>query len=201
MKNNTFDDVQKNNEQDLITIKSNVESLSFNRKDVNEIDKYLEGSLEPEIEIDKMRFSYLEKINDSQYYLIHYGGGIKLQNNLLLKIDCSNKVTSKLISEASFLQNLKISPNRKYIAFVFGRNEGTIVLRNDLVIIDSTTLEEAKIDEDIKPFKYTISEYKWIDNKTLELVIPNIKNWDFDALEKWFKSSQRQTRKIKLKIY
>ncbi|QIB27716.1 hypothetical protein [Caloranaerobacter azorensis] len=201
VKNNIFDDVQNNNGKDYIIIKSNGETLSFNRKDVNELDKYLEGSFDSADEINRIRFTYLKKINDTQYYLIHYGGGVKLQNNLLVKKDCSDKVTSKLISEASFYQNFKISPNKQYIAFLFGRNEGTVVLRNNLVIVDSTTLEEIKIDKLIKPFKYAILEYIWINNKDLEVIIPDIESWDFNTLEEWFRSSQRQTRKIKLKIY
>lgn len=62
MKNNIFDDVQNNNGKDYIIIKSNGETLLFNRKDVNELDKYLEGSFDPATEINRMRFTYLKKL-------------------------------------------------------------------------------------------------------------------------------------------
>ena len=77
--------LEDDNAKDNITLVIEDKSLSFNKKDFIEIEKYIEGSFDPEIEIDRMKLTYLGKIDNNEYYIIHYGGGMKASNDLLVR--------------------------------------------------------------------------------------------------------------------
>ncbi|WP_432666737.1 hypothetical protein R9X47_10290 [Wukongibacter baidiensis] len=192
---------QDSNDENYITLTYDNESISFNKNAIYELKEYLENSSDPEIEIGRIKLTDLIKLNNNEYYIISYGGGIKLSNNLLLKKNEDGSFSSKLLSEASMYQNFMNSPNKKYIAFLFGRHEGPEVIRNDLVVVESITLETVEIDKVIESFTLPILKYIWLDNETLEIIVPDIKNTDFNTLDQWFKSKQKRTRKIVGKIH
>lgn len=201
IKDITLNKIQDNNEKNYITLAYDNKLISFNKNDVPELKEYLENSSDPEIEIDRIKVTYLTKFNSNEYYIISYGGGVKLSSNLLLKKDEDGLFTSKLLSEASMYQNFMNSPNKKYIVFLFGRNEGPEVIRNELVVVNTITLVRIEIDEIIKPFTLPILKYIWVNNETLEIIVPDIKNTDFNTLNQWFKYEQKPTRKIIKKIH
>jgi len=191
------------NSIDKINLQHEHGNFSFNKREIPEIDKYLENSMDPKLEIRRMNLLYITNINDKKYYLLKYGCGTKLCNNLLIQQN-GKKIKSTLLSESSIYQQFKVSPELNYIAFLFGRNEGTIVIRHDLVVINSSSLQknQLKINKknDFKSFNWLIENFKWLSDRVIQITIPKIDNFNFINLEKWIKSEQKETQNINLKI-
>ncbi|MTI65032.1 MAG: hypothetical protein FH753_00320 [Firmicutes bacterium] len=181
-----------------ITLSCEQGDFTFNKSAIPEIDKYLKNSENPQLEIENMELYYITKIKDSKYYILSFGCGMKLSDSLLIKQN--NNINPTLLSKASIYQGFKSSPNLKHIAFLFGRNEGNKVIRNDLVIIDSSNLQNNKINN-FKSFNWPINEFEWISNETIEITIPALNKFSFNNIKKWNFNNQKDTKKIKLKVF
>jgi len=205
-KNNWYlvDEINNNKESfDKITLKSDEINFSFDRKDIPEIDAYLSDNNDLKIEIERMNLLHVSTINDNNYYIIQYGCGTKLCNNILVE---ENKgiLNTVLLSEFSIYQGLKLSPNLNYMVFIFGRNEGSIVIKHDLVIVNISDLQKQQLivseKEKFKSFNWMITNVEWLNDDRLQITIPSIANFDFDYLKQWIESNNQETKNIKLTI-
>jgi hypothetical protein len=190
-------------EDNIITIQDEDDSISFKRKDIPEIDEYLDGCDDIKVEIERMKLWHLTRMENDNYYLIKYSCGTKLCNNVLVKIH-DGKLKSVLLSEASMYQDMKVSTNEKYMAFVFGINEGNMVIRHDLEVVDISNMEKKTVtlknDKNFNPFTWYLESFKWINDQEIKISIPNIDSFDFESLKKWLDDDSRETKDIELKV-
>jgi hypothetical protein len=142
-------------------------------------------------------------MENDNYYLIKYSCGTKLCNNVLVKIH-DGEIKSVLLSEASMYQDMRVSPNEKYMAFVFGINEGNMVIRHDLEVVDINNMEKKTVtlkkDKNFNPFTWYLESFKWINDQEIKISIPNIDSFDFESLKKWLDDDSRETKDIELKV-
>ncbi|WP_053368117.1 hypothetical protein [Bacillus sp. FJAT-27245] len=192
----------KTNEQkdfDLHIEMPNREPLYVSLETLPILNTYLEQFEDKKNEISRIRSSYLYTTDQKDYFLVNYSCGTKLCNQLLLEHK-QGEIQSLHISEASFLQNSKL--NNDYIAFLFGRNEGSDVLRNQVVIIDLKNFRKVSPPEDMKvleSFEYPIPTIEWGDG-TLLSTIADIDDTSYEGIKKWYKNNQEPIKQFKWKI-
>lgn len=131
------------------------------KKHIPVLISYLEQFDEPEIEMNKIQSNYLFSHKERDYFLLSYSCGIKVCNQLLLEQYQGNIKTLE-VSEASFLQDFKHS--KDYLAFLFGRNEGTEAIRNQVVIFNLQDFQKNNLPEYLgilESFEYPILSIEW----------------------------------------
>ncbi|GIO65894.1 hypothetical protein [Paenibacillus cookii] len=148
------------------------------------LNQYLEQFEDKKNELNRMRINYLFTNNQKDYILLNYSCGTKLCNQLLLEHK-DGEWLSLQISESSFLQVSK--QNGEKVAFLFGRNEGSEVLRNQVVIVNMKNFQEISPPENLKilsSFEYPISMIEWNDD-TLIAKVANIDDISFENVKEW----------------
>jgi hypothetical protein len=162
------------------------------------LTSYLEQFDEPKKEINRIRSNYLFSKNQRDYFLLSYSCGTKLCNQLLLEYN-RGTIQSFKVSEESFLQNSKL--NNDYIAFLFGRNEDSEVLRNQVVIINLKDFQKISPPEDLKvleSFEYPIPIIEWKDGALIS-TIADIDDTSYEAIKEWYKNNQEPIQQLKWK--
>ncbi|RHW35973.1 hypothetical protein D1B31_17955 [Neobacillus notoginsengisoli] len=200
--NISIDNSLKTNQQKDLNLHiemPNQEPLYVSLETVPILSTYLEQFEDKKNEINRIRSSYLYTNNQKDYFLVNYSCGTKLCNQLLLEHN-QGDIQSLQISESSFLQNSKL--NNDYLAFLFGRNEGSEVLRNQVVIINIKNFQKISPPEDLKvleSFKYPIPFIEWRDG-TLISTIADIDDTSYERIKEWYKNNQEPFQQLKWKI-
>ncbi|WP_188205543.1 hypothetical protein [Alkalibacillus aidingensis] len=168
-------------------------------KDIPILQSYLEQFDEPKSEVNRMRSNYLLSNKQRDYFLISYNCGTNLCDQLLLEHNQGDFNTFK-VSEASFMQVSK--QNNDYLAFLFGRNEGDEVLRNEVVIFNLEDFQKISPPENLamlESFEYPISSIEWKDGRLIT-TIAEIDDTSFEALMEWYKNHENPTQKLQWEI-
>lgn len=191
--------IQANREKELLLQMKipNQNPLSISVDKIPIINSYLEPFKDKKSELNRMRINYLFTNNQKEYILLNYSCGTKLCNQLLLEHK-DGEWQSLQISESSFLQFSK--QNGEIAAFLFGRNEGSEVLRNQVVIVNLKKFEEIPPPENLKilsSFEYPISMIEWNDD-TLIAKVANIDDTSFTNVKEWNKKTFKQ---LEWKVY
>lgn len=134
---------------------------------------YLDQTEDSELEISRFRSNYMFTHNHKDYFLVSYNCGTKPCNQLLVELD-QDEIKSFEVSESSFLQGVKL--NEGHSVFLFGRNEGTEVVRNHVVIFNLDEFRKVLPPEQLRvleSFEYPILS-GWITN--LEWILPTWKS-------------------------
>lgn len=155
------------------------------------LNSYLEQFEDNKNELNRVSSTFLFTNNQKDYILLNYSCGMKLCNQLLLEHK-DGEFRSLQVSESSFLQESK--QNNEYIAFLFGRNEGTEVLRNQVVIINLKKFQKISPPENLNifgSFEYPIPMIEWNDN-TLIARIADIDDISYKSLNEWNKKKTFQ---------
>ncbi|WDV45647.1 hypothetical protein PV797_19460 [Clostridiaceae bacterium M8S5] len=176
--------------------------IKIKSSDIPIVNQYLNESDDPESEIRWMSLDYIGKVKDNTYFLLKYGRAIKLRDYVLIKFR-RNTFNSSITLAFGIYQEHKYSLDNKYLAFNFRYNQGNTVLRNDIVVIDLLEMKKCiltNVQEKYQPFLWWISDYKWVGDKKIEISIPNIKEFDFESLEKWGLSEDRESRVIEFLV-
>ncbi|WP_409271247.1 hypothetical protein V1499_17760 [Neobacillus sp. SCS-31] len=195
----------KNSKDDSLTSKQETELfLKIELQDENllniSVDKvavlnsYLEQFEDKENELNRMQGKYLFTYNQKDYILLNYSCGSKLCNHLLLEHN-EGKIQSLEMAELSFMQDSKL--NNEYIAFLFGKNEGSDVLRNQVVIVDLKRFREIFPPDDLiilRSFEYPIPMIEWHDGNLIANVA-NITDTSYESLKEWNKTKNSQKLK------
>lgn len=125
---------------------------------------------------------------------IGYSCGTKLCSHVLVQIKDGNEIKALPLREGSIFQEAYFSPDESKLAILFGRNEGTEFVRNIVVFVDATKLEEIKIVDPSDPVRQLISDdsfiwpirdLKWLDNETLTLTVPDLTDSSYEAIVNW----------------
>lgn len=137
---------------------------------------------------------------------IRYGCGVKQCDHTLVQIKNDSFQSLPLHSGSIWVRHA-FSPNEKNLAILLGRNEGTEVLRNSLLIIDADSFRLAEIqnaDElasqlTAPEFLFPIVSMSWENDRTLKATIPDTEDVSFDALQEW-KQGEHKTKEVYLQM-
>ena len=93
------------------------------------------------------------------------------------------------------------SPNKQFIAFRYSdKNEikGETLTFDTLHVINLTEMRFSTLSTDqiISMYSHPIVSYKWLDNETIEYLIPDVDIRDTDVLLQWQKSDEKPTKPI-----
>ncbi|MGG1660514.1 hypothetical protein [Brevibacillus sp. NRS-1366] len=128
---------------------------------------------------------------------ISYSCGVKLCNHVLIQIK-NDEIKTLPFGSSSIFQKALFSPDEKMLGIVLGRNEGTELVRNNLFVVDIKRLEAAKVAcssdvvnqlVEVDSFIWPIHLIQWLDNKTLEVTVPQLNDSSYDALVTWKKGN------------
>lgn len=190
-------------EQNLITIEDKGISINIPINKIPEIEKFLEGAVDKEVEIRRMRGIILKTTESKSFILLSYGCGAKMCDTLLIQKQGEEIHTLQL--PYGIFQDYIFSPSENYVLFVYGIDEGSInrnfirvVHLNKMQLVESQSKEWSKefFEEPIWP----ILDYKWIDNHTILIKIPDTRSSDLPLLEEWFTSEKKKTKEITIKF-
>jgi len=177
---------------------TNQEPLYVSIDKIPILTSYLEQFEDKKTEINNIRSRYLYTNNQKDYILVNYSCGMKLCNQLLLEEKQGN-IQSIQVSESSFLQDSKY--NHDYLAFLFGRNEGSDVVRNQVVIINLKDFKKISPPEDlqlIESFEYPIPMIEWKDG-SLIATIADIDDTSYEGVKEWY-TNNKDLIQLKWKI-
>jgi len=171
---------------------SNSVELSFDTTSINvpvhelpELEEFL-ASVEPadrQVEWERVQTSAFSSPTGVIYGDIRYNCGTKLCDHLWLQIKDDQRRTFDLpASNASIFVNHAFSPKETYLALLLGRNEGTELVRHQLLILrtdefraaavqgEPVALSEQAVSSD---FAFPILDLEWMDDQTLKIAIPD----------------------------
>lgn len=157
---------------------------------------YLKQFEKPEKEINRIRSSYLLTNNKKDYFLVSYSCGSKQCDQLLLEYN-QEEIQSFHVSEASFYQDSIYDNN--YLTFLFGRNEGSEVLRNQVVTFNLEEFQKIQPPEDLtalETFEYPIPSIEWSDG-TLIVTIADLENTTYENIKKWYENKKLPIQLLK----
>ncbi|MFO1443364.1 hypothetical protein KDN24_09105 [Bacillus sp. Bva_UNVM-123] len=177
----------------------NQEELYVSIDKVPILKSYLEQFEDKNSEINRIRGRYLYTNNQKDYILVNYSCGTKLCNQLLLE-EKEGDIQSIQVSVSSYLQDFK--GNNDYLAFLFGRNEGSEVVRNQVVIINLRDFQKISPPEDLilfESFEYPIPIIEWKDGILIG-TIATIDDTSYEGIMQWNKSNQAPTQQLKWKM-
>ncbi|GIO29399.1 MULTISPECIES: hypothetical protein [Paenibacillus] len=191
--------IQANREKELLLQMKipNQNPLNISVDKIPIINSYLEPFEDKKSELNRMRINDLFTYNQKDYILLNYSCGTKLCNQLLLEHK-DGEWQSLQISESSFFQVSK--QNGEIAAFLFGRNEGSEVLRNQVVIVNLKKFQEIPPPENLNmlsSFEYPISMIEWNDD-TLIARVTNIDDTSFTNVKEW---NKKTFKRLEWKVY
>jgi hypothetical protein len=169
------------------------------KKHIPVLISYLEQFDEPEIEMNKIQSKNLLSHKERDYFLLSYSCGIKICNQLLLEYYQGN-IKSFEVSEGSFLQDFKQSND--YLAFLFGSNEGTEVIRNQVVIFNLQDFQKTKLPEYLgilESFEYPILSIEWKDGVFISTVAV-LKDTSYESIMVWNRNNKEPIQKLQWDI-
>lgn len=194
-KNNSLKTDQQN-EFILPIKKPNQEQLYVSIDKVPILKSYLEQFEDTNSEINRIRSKYLYTNNQKNYILVNYSCGTKHCNQLLLE-EKEGDIQSIQVSDSSYLQDFK--DNNDYLAFLFGRNEGSEVVRNQVVIINLKDFQIISPPEDLillESFEYPIPMIEW-KNGILTATMAKIDDTSYEGIIQWNINNQAPTQQLK----
>lgn len=198
-------EVETNMSQEInfVIVEDNGIPLKIPINKIPEIKHYLEGVQDKEIEISRMRGIFLKKEKTESFILLEYGCGTKMCDSVLIRKKGKEITTIKLFF--GIFQDYVFSPNEDNILLVYGVNEGPInrnfikvVNLSEMIFIESQSKE--LMNEFMGEPNWPILEYKWIDNDSISIKIPDTPSSNIEVLEKWFKSKNKNTITVIIKL-
>ncbi|MBG9941038.1 hypothetical protein ABE237_21540 [Brevibacillus formosus] len=198
--------VQKEAERLTFSLDSKEYSVPIPK--VESINKYLEqfDQSDRETEIKRMQATAFTSKSGIIYGDFQYSCGTKLCNHTLVQIK-NDEIKSVPLHSGSIFSDHAFSPNEKNLAILLGKNEGTDVVRNSVMIINTESLTLAELNDasDIvnkltsTDFSIPILSLNWENDTTLKITIPDLTNYSFETLEQWQKK-ENNTKEATLSI-
>lgn len=150
---------------------------------------YLTQSDNPELEMSRLRSTYILTHQEKDYFLVSFNCGVKLCDQLLVEHSSNDEVQSIEVSESSIFQEVK--QHGDHLALLFGRNEGVAVVRNQIALLNLK--EFIKVSppqhlEVLESFEYPITRIEWKDNDLL-VDIADIEEPTFENIQGWNKNN------------
>ncbi|WP_342554423.1 hypothetical protein [Paenibacillus sp. FSL R7-0652] len=188
-----------------IELYSEGKTLKLPLEDIPEYKNYLLHEEDIQSEIDRTQFvtldvpSIAEKIN-----LLKYNCGNKDCSTILVKSD--GKKNKSLNLPAGIFQDYKLSPDHTKVLIRYAYSEGSQVYKQLAAAIDLQSFQwigssSSKLEEQfmLTP-TWPIISYYWKDNNHFIIETAALETNEYTALERWFSSEDRNTKKITIKI-
>ena len=184
--NSIADDLKMSEGKELTLVfeESDSEAIQIEIEKLPVLMSYLTQNDKPELEMDRFQSTYIHTHQQKDYFLISYNCGVKLCDQLLVE-HSQDGINSIEVSNSSFLQDAK--QQEDYLALLFGRNEGTEVVRNQIAVFNLKEFEKVLPPnqlEVLESFDYPISRIEW-EGKDLRVNIANIKELTYENIKKW----------------
>lgn len=173
---------------------------SFNLDSIPLLQRYLDASVNPDIEINRMKATTIS-YKDQKIYLIAYSCSAKNCSYILVN---EQEQKSQLVADIAIFQTVSFSPDETKLMLLFKRPEVHGVTRDAIVIVDLNSFEQLPLrnlsnEQTTLHFNYPILSSRWVDNNSVQIEIPMVKDTSFEELYKWTNGNQSKTTLI-LKI-
>ena len=168
------------------------------------LEMYLDGETDIGTEIERIQVEYLDwHSTKDQYFILKYGCGNKICQLVLVQISELNEVNTVYLGDGIFTGFEGIENT---ILLRIGVNEGNEVIRHQIVIIDLNTMQIQhplnKNDDEVffnSPL-YPITQFKWLTENTIELVVADVPDTTYKSIEKWYNSKNLPVKNVKIAI-
>lgn len=186
-------------------------TISIPTKELPELEDFLASfeSSERQIEWERVNTSAFSSPTGVVYGDIRYSCGTKLCDHLWLQIKEEQRSTLSLPAyDGSIFVSHAFSPNETYLVLLLGRNEGTELVRHQLLVLrtdefsvaavhgEPATISEQAVSGD---FAFPILELEWKDDQTLEVTVPDTADLSYEGLQQW-RDQGSKTRTILLQV-
>ncbi|OUQ87471.1 hypothetical protein B5G50_15795 [Brevibacillus brevis] len=198
--------VQKEAERLTFSLDSKEYSIPIQK--VDSINRYLEqfDQSDRETEIKRIQATAFTSNSGTIYGDFQYSCGTKLCNHTFVQIK-NDEIKSIPLHSGSIFSDHAFSPNEKNLAILLGKNEGTDVVRNSVMIIntESLTLAEFNDASDIvnkltsTDFSIPILSLNWENDTKLKISIPDLTDYSFETLKQW-QQKESKTKEVILSI-
>ncbi|HZG81051.1 MAG TPA: hypothetical protein VEZ13_09830 [Brevibacillus sp.] len=186
-------------------------TLSIPVKELPELEDFL-ASFDPsdrQIEWERVNTSAFSSPTGVVYGDIRYSCGTKLCDHLWLQIKEEQRNTLSLPAyDGSLFVSHAFSPDETYLALLLGRNEGTELVRHQLLVLrtdefsvaavhgEPATISEQAVSGD---FAFPILDLQWKDDQTLEATVPDTADLSYEGLQQW-RDQGSKTRTLLLQV-
>ncbi|EJL21024.1 hypothetical protein [Brevibacillus sp. BC25] len=195
-------------EAERLTFSLDSKEYSIPLQKVDSINKYLEqfDQSDRETEIKRIQATAFTSNSGIIYGDFQYSCGTKLCNHTLVQIK-NDEIKSVPLHSGSIFSDHAFSPNEKNLAILLGKNEGTDVVRNSVMVINTESLTLAELNDasDIvnkltsTDFSIPILSIKWENDTTLKITIPDLTDYSFETLKQW-QQKENKTKEVTLSI-
>ena len=180
------------------------ESIHVPIASLPDLETHLDGETDIGTEIERIQVEYLDwHSTKNQYYILKYGCGNKICQLVLVQISELNEVNTLYLGDGIYTGFEEIENT---IMLRIGINEGNEVIRHRIVIVDLNTMQIQhplnKNDDEVffnSPL-YPITQFKWLTENTIELVVADVPDTTYKSIEKWYKSSSPPVKSMKIRI-
>jgi len=189
-------DKEQSSTENIINLSNDKHKLTIPVSSVPELQEYLKQYSAEEQEAEKKRMQIDSFTIDQKtiYFVLKYSCGTKLCNTILLKKSGDDLQTRSLLETVTFA-GYQFSPDQKKLALMFGRNEGTEVNRETILVVNTGDLKTIVGKETTNNTIYQslfngevglpILQYSWKDSSTIEAIVPKINSTAYDDIKKW----------------
>lgn len=194
--------------QEYIELPLDSSSLSIPLEKVEPLNKFLESYTpsERKMEIGRIQGAAFMSQTGIVYGDIRFNCGSKLCDHVLVQMK-DEAFKSLSLHEGSLWISHSFSPDERLFAILLGRNEGTELIRNSIMIVHTNTLEPAAVMGDSvlaeqavsSDFAFPILDVKWVHDTTLEITIPDTPDISYDTLLEWNRTGKTK-KTIRLSV-
>ncbi|MFF2753166.1 hypothetical protein ACFVR1_05355 [Psychrobacillus sp. NPDC058041] len=191
------DSLVSTNDGELFFFEREGKQFTIPIKSIPIFKEYLDEQSNRNAEIHRTSYDFLDFHSEgSTYILLKYSCGTKLCSTLLIKLSNEN-ISSIALGQGSIFMKAKQSPNSNYAAFLYGQNEGNVVLRNNLVAVDLRkmkllTVEDKEVANNfIDNATWPITDFTWANNQMIKIQTADILDSDYNSLLMWYESSMK----------
>lgn len=171
---------------------------------IPDLENYLETEMDIKTELERIQVEFLNLNSANEnYFVLKYGCGIKICNLVLVQITETNEVKTIFLTVGIFTGSEVFE--QKAI-FRIAVNEGNEIVRHQIMIVDLNTMNilhpiDKNADEYyFKSPLYPITEFKWITQDSIELVVADISDTTYETIENWYKVTSPSVKSEKISI-
>lgn len=171
----TFDEIEKPEDIQEITLPYEDGSITFHVEDVPLLNGYLKVSKAPKEELERMNLRSLDQ--QESIYLLEYGPIGNRKSYILMHI-LKDEISSILVADLTEFKEAYFSPEGTKVALLFTEDINNVQSTDKFKIIDLEKWQELvlysgesklKIDN-----KSPITSVQWISEEELTISIPNV---------------------------
>lgn len=170
IKEETEDDVEE-----YIEFFLDDEQVTINLRAMPILNNYLQGTSNRRKTIEEMELTRIYSDEES-IYLLEFSCNNALCSYIVLNQNRENP--SFLVADLARMLEIKVSPDKSKLLFLFERDTGPSQALKDIVVIDiedwsQLPLVNETTDEQILNYKWPLKEVEWLDDETISVIRPD----------------------------